>query len=58
MAKQITLSLPKPRPAREEAKPEEITLYGKGAGLYSYLNVLAERLADPGFRSHPFEIRQ
>ena len=58
MKQKITLSLwnpPKEEPAPMQ-KPEEVTLYGQGAGLYSYLNILAERLADPGFDKNGFPI--
>ena len=36
--------------------PQEITLYGKGAGLYSYLNALAQMPAS--FDQKPFELKQ
>ncbi len=38
--------------------PEEVTVYGRGAGLYSYLNVLAEKIAVPRFDRQQFEIKQ
>lgn len=34
--------------------PQEITLYGKGAGLYSYLNMLAQ--LPETFDKKPFEL--
>ena len=59
MKKEMTFSWSVPFPPEQERKdPEEITLYGKGAGLYSYLNVLAETLSSPGPEAGPFEIYQ
>ena len=60
MKRQITLSLLKENPKKEEARqePEEITLYGSGAGLYSYLNVLAEKLAQPKLNRQIPEFKQ
>lgn len=42
----------------EVKSPEDVTLYGRGAGLYSYLNVLAEKLAVPSFDRQLFKIKQ
>ena len=39
-------------------KPEEITVYAQGAGLYSYLAVLAQQITAPRFDRRNFEIRQ
>ena len=42
----------------EMRDPEEVTLYGTGAGLYSYLNELARQLSIPDFDRKPFELKQ
>ena len=60
MKRQISLSLLRENPKKEEKhlKPEEITLYGSGAGLYSYLNVLAEKLAQKELSHRTPELKQ
>lgn len=51
MKPEIKFYVSKPRKAEEKRpSPEEVTLYGSGAGLYSYLNTLAQALAVPSFQ--------
>ena len=60
MKRELKLSLPDDSKDWEflKQKPEEITLYAQGAGLYTYLSVLAERITAPRFDGRHFEIRQ
>ena len=60
MKREITISLAKDENDWEflKQKPEEVTVYAQGAGLYSYLSVLAERITAPRFDRRHFEIRQ
>ena len=60
MKRQITISLLRENPKKEEKiqDPEDITLYGSGAGMYSYLNMLAQKLAQPKLDGRIPEIKQ
>ena len=60
MKRTITISLLGNRPPKEKKflGPEEIMVYAKGAGLYSYLNVISKYAASRSFDRTPFEVRQ
>lgn len=58
MKRKITLSFWDPPREEKTKQPEEVTLYGQGAGLYSYLNVLAQTFSAPGFDRSGVDIRQ
>lgn len=60
MKRQITISLLRENPKKEEKAqdPEDITLYGSGAGMYSYLNMLAQKLSQPRLDGQVPEIKQ
>ena len=59
MKREITISFAV-KTKKEAVKPsvEDVTVYGKGAGLYSYLNTLAQTLAAPKRNEPPFRIHQ
>ena len=60
MKREIVISLSGKDTAQETQRqtPEEVTLYGKGAGLYSYLNILARKLEEPGFSRQTTQVKQ
>ena len=57
MKPQIKFFEEKAQPQRKPA-PEDVTLYGTGAGLYSYLNMLAKKLANGELSSRKIQIQQ
>ena len=60
MERKITLSFwnPPKEETEKEQKPEEVILYGQGAGLYSCLNFLAEKMSQKDFDHKGFEVHQ
>ena len=57
MKREITIFL-QPKKEGKKQRAEEVTLYGRGAGLYAYLNVLAEALSAPRLDRGTFQIHQ
>lgn len=59
MKREIKLEIFTPAKREPQKKnPEEVMVYGSGAGLYGHLNTLAQALSRRNDRQKPFEIHQ
>ena len=57
MKREIKIHFSQPRP-REQKRPEEVTLYGKDAGLHTYPEAFRQLQHLSRFGRLPFELHQ